>query len=122
MKRAKPEFNHSNLYKKEDWWACWIGFIVLALCVAGVIGVMYKAPKVGSWSGNPFDAFTAQSLSNFIIMFVGLVVVYLVALKIMGVKVKTFIPAFFVVFLIAIIAMWIGSQKSLKGLGLSYPL
>ena len=122
LKRAKPQFNHSNLYKKEDWWACWIGFIVLALCVAGVIGVMYKAPKVGSWSSNPFDAFTALSLRNFIIMFVGLAIIYMIALKIMGTKVKTFLLAFFVVFLIAVIGMWIGSQKALKGLGLSYPL
>ena len=122
LKRAKPQFNHSNLYKKEDWWACWIGFIVLALCVAGVIGVLYKAPKVASWSDNPFVAFTGKSLRDFGIMFVGLAIVYLIALKIMGEKVKTFIPAFFVVFIIAIIGMWIGSQKELKGLGLSYPL
>lgn len=122
MKRAKPQFNHSNLYKKEDWWACWIGFIVLALCAAGVIGVWYKAPKVATWTNNPFEAFTGQSLLNFLIMYIGLTVIFIIALKIMGEKVKTFVPAFFVVFLIATISMWIGSQKALKGLGLSYPL
>jgi uncharacterized integral membrane protein (TIGR00698 family) len=122
LKRAKPQFNHSNLYRKEDWWACWVGFIVLALCVAGVIGVLYKAPKVASWTNNPFEAFTGQSLLNYLIMYVGLAIIYMIALKIMGEKVKTFILAFLVVFLIALISMWVGSQKTLKGLGLSYPL
>jgi uncharacterized integral membrane protein (TIGR00698 family) len=122
LKRAKPQFNHSNLYRKEDWWACWVGFIVLALCVAGVIGVLYKAPKVASWTNNPFEAFTGQSLLNYLIMYVGLAIIYMIALKIMSGKVKTFILAFLVVFLIALISMWVGSQKTLKGLGLSYPL
>ena len=122
LKRAKPQFNHSNLYRKEDWWACWIGFIALALCAAGVIGVWYKVPKVATWTNNPFEAFTGQSLINFLIMYVGLAIIYMIALKIMGEKVKTYIPAFFIVFLIAMISMWIGSQKALKGLGLSYPL
>jgi uncharacterized integral membrane protein (TIGR00698 family) len=122
LKRAKPEFNHSNLYRKEDWWACWIGFIILALCVAGVIGVMYKVPKVGKWAVNPASAFTGSTLLGFLIMFIGLAVIYTVALKIMGEKVKTFVPAFLVVFVIAMLAMLIGNQKALKGLGLSYPL
>jgi len=122
LKRAKPEFNHSNLYKKEDWWACWIGFIVLALCAFGVIGVWYKVPKISTWSANPLRAFTGQTLFSYLIMFIGLAVIYLIALKIIGDKVKTFVPAFVIVFAIGLISILIGSQKSLKSLGLSYPL
>jgi uncharacterized integral membrane protein (TIGR00698 family) len=122
LKRAKPEFNHSNLYRKEDWWACWIGFIVLALCVVGLIGGVYKVPKIGKWTSNPVAAFTGATLRGYLIMFIGLVIIYFIALKIMGQKVKTFIPAFAVVFLIAMLSVLIGNQKALKGLGLSYPL
>lgn len=122
MKRAKPEFNNSNLYKTEDWWACWIGFIVLALCATGVIGSWYKVPKVSVWTNNALDAFSGQTVVSYVIMFVGLAVIYLIALKIIGEKVKTFIPAFLVVFAIGVFSMFIGYQKSLKGLGLSYPL
>jgi uncharacterized integral membrane protein (TIGR00698 family) len=122
LKRAKPEFNHANLYKKEDWWACWIGFIVLILCVAGIIGGLYKPPKVSTWTNNALASFSGESLRGFLVMYIGLVVLFLVALKIMGQKVKTFIPAFAIVFLIALLSMFIGSQKALKGLGLSYPL
>jgi len=58
LKRSKPDFDSKSLYKKEDWWACWVGFIILALCVPGIIGVAYKLPKIGSWTSNPFSAFT----------------------------------------------------------------
>ncbi len=122
MKRAKAEFNHSNLYKKEDWWACWIGFIVLALCVPGIIGVVYKLPKIQTWGVNPLSAFKGKTLLSYAYMFVGLLIIYLIALRVMGEKVKTFVPAFLIVFIIALIAIWIGSQKTLKALGFSYPL
>ena len=102
MKRAKPEFNHSNLFKKEDWWACWIGFIILTLCALGVIGGMYKVPKMATWGADPMKAFSGQTLLSYLIMFIGLVIIYLIALKVIGNKVKTFIPAFAIVFLIAL--------------------
>jgi hypothetical protein len=120
VKRAKAEFKHSNLYKKEDWWACWIGFIILALCVPGIIGVVYKLPKIQTWGANPLSAFTGKTLLSYAYMFVGLVIIFLIAVRVMGEKVKTFVPAFFVVFIIAIISIWIGSQKTLKSLGFSY--
>jgi uncharacterized integral membrane protein (TIGR00698 family) len=40
----------------------------------------------------------------------------------MGDKVKTFIPAFFIVFVIAILSVLISKQTALKSHGLSYPL
>lgn len=122
METAKPVFSYSSLYKKEDWWACWIGFIILALCVPGIIGVVYKLPKISKWVVNPLTAFTGETLFGYLIMYVGLVVIYLIAVRIMGERIKTYVPAFLVVFVIAIISMVIGQQATLKAYGLSYPL
>jgi len=122
VKRAKPVFDYSKLYKKEDWWACWIGFIILALCVSGIIGVLYKLPKMHKWSSNPLAAFSVETLIGYSIMYVSLVIIFLIAIRIMGEKVRSYIPAFLIVFMIALISMVIGNQKTLKGLGLSYPL
>ena len=122
MKRAKPNFDFTSLYKKEDWWACWVGFIILALCVPGIIGVAYKLPKIARWTSNPFAAFTGQTLIGYLIMYAGLVIIFLIAAKVMGEKVKLFIPAFLVVFVIAIISVLIGNQTAFKSYGLSYPL
>jgi len=122
LETAKPVFSYSSLYKKEDWWACWIGFIILALCVPGIIGVVYKLPKISKWVVNPLTAFTGETLFGYLIMYVGLVVIYLIAVRIMGERIKTYVPAFLVVFVIAIISMVIGQQATLKAYGLSYPL
>jgi uncharacterized integral membrane protein (TIGR00698 family) len=120
--RSKAGFNHANLFRKEDWWANWVGFIVLILSAVGFIGVFYKVPRLGGWVGNPAEAFTAANLKGFALMYVGLGVLFLVALKIMGERVKTFMLGFMVVFLIALLSMFIAQQSALKSLGLGYPL
>lgn len=122
MKKTKPVFDFSSLYKKEDWWACWIGFIVLALSVPGIIGAVYKLPKLSVWVSNPLLAVTGETLLGYLIMYAGLVIIYLVAVKIMGEKVKTYVPAFLIVFVIALVSNIIGNQTTLKSYGLSYPL
>jgi uncharacterized integral membrane protein (TIGR00698 family) len=48
----------SSLWKKEDWWAVWIGFGILTFAVAMAgLGYGIKAPKIERWAGSPIDAF-----------------------------------------------------------------
>jgi len=122
LERPKVVFDYSSLYRKEDWWACWIGFFILALCIPGIIGIVYKLPKVHTWVANPLDALPGDTLLAYLIMFIGLAVIYLIAVRIMGERVKTYVPAFLVVFVIGILSMVVGSQTTLKAYGLSYPL
>ncbi|MHC4419754.1 MAG: hypothetical protein ACYS1E_04085, partial [Planctomycetota bacterium] len=48
----------SSLWKKEDWWAVWIGFgiLIFAVAMAG-LGEGIKAPKIQRWAASPMDAF-----------------------------------------------------------------
>jgi uncharacterized membrane protein YadS len=48
----------SSLWKKEDWWAVWIGFgiLIFAVAMAG-LGQGIKAPKIQRWAASPMDAF-----------------------------------------------------------------
>ncbi len=48
----------SSLWKKEDWWAVWIGFAILTSAVV-LAGLEYgvKAPKIQRWVTSPLDAF-----------------------------------------------------------------
>jgi len=44
----------SALWKTEDWWSVWFGFIMIAFAIWGVAG---KAPKLGMWISNPANEF-----------------------------------------------------------------
>ncbi|MHC4695434.1 MAG: YeiH family protein [Planctomycetota bacterium] len=48
----------SALWKKEDWWAVWVGFAILIFAVT-MAGLEYgvKAPKIQRWANSPLDAF-----------------------------------------------------------------
>ncbi|MEE8413648.1 MAG: putative sulfate exporter family transporter [Dehalococcoidales bacterium] len=122
MQRPKVVFDYSSLYKKEDWWAVWIGFFILALTIPGIVGIAYNLPKVNKWVSNPLSALPGDTLLAYLIMFVGLAVIFLIAVRIMGERVKTYVPAFLIIFVIGIISMVIGNQATLKAYGLSYPL
>jgi len=122
LERPKVVFDYSSLYKKEDWWACWVGFFILALAIPGIIGIVYKLPKVHTWVANPLYALPGDTLLAYLVMFIGLVIIYLIAVRVMGESVKTYVPAFLVVFVIGILSMVISKQATLKAYGLSYPL
>jgi uncharacterized integral membrane protein (TIGR00698 family) len=48
----------SSLWKKEDWWAVWLGFAILAFAVfAAGLDLGIKTPKIERWAGSPLDAF-----------------------------------------------------------------
>jgi len=93
-KQTKVTFDYSSLYEKEDWWACWVGFFILALCIPGILGTVYKLPKVHKWVANPLNALPGDTLLAYLIMFIGLVIIYLIAVRIMGQRVKTYAPLF----------------------------
>lgn len=43
---AIVEIDWSSLWTKEDWWAVWIGFIIMLLVAAGLIkGIPWAFPK-----------------------------------------------------------------------------
>lgn len=52
----------SSLWKKEDWWAVWVGFGILIFAVAmAAAGYGLKAPKIQRWVASPLDAFYSDA-------------------------------------------------------------
>ncbi|HID23061.1 MAG TPA: hypothetical protein EYP14_11760, partial [Planctomycetaceae bacterium] len=48
----------SALWKKEDWWAVWIGLAILTFAIgAATLESGVKVPKVQRWTSHPWDAF-----------------------------------------------------------------
>jgi len=103
----------SDLWKKEDWWAVWLGLglviAALLLCFAGS-SIKSIAVSVPTWTEfSTVTEFFAAQTGNLILLFIVLLAIFSVSIKIMGHKLSEFIPGFLVLFILAIAVSVIGS-------------
>ena len=96
--------NLSNLWKKEDWLAVWIGFAVIAIaCIAVLTGAFdFAAAKFSTWHlwenvaekkslfAQLNGAFWVKLLRTFLV----LGVLFTLGVKLQGGKIKEYIPEF----------------------------
>ena len=63
MNNEKKGIDWSSLWRTEDWWACWIGFLILLLAI---IGVLPHTPKIAKWTSLSavFPKGISQGFSN----------------------------------------------------------
>ncbi len=108
----------SSLWTKEDWWACWLGFIILILAM---IGILPAGPKFGTWPtiDKAFPSGIA-TIWDTLIIFVLLAVLCLIGLIFMKKDLKRFVPAFIVIFILAWLAIFVGKQSVINAWGLEY--
>ena len=114
-----------DLLKKEDWLAVWIGFIVIAIaCVSVLTGWFdFSALKFGTWHwwenveekkslasqfGN--GTFWIKLLRTFLVTGV----LFGIGIKLQGEKLRKFIPAYLVLFVICILVRMISAEFTLK--------
>ena len=115
----------SDLLKKEDWLAVWIGFIVIAIaCVSVLTGWFdFSALKFSTWHwwenveekkslasqfGN--GTFWIKLLRTFLVTGV----LFGIGIKLQGDKLSKFIPAYLVLFVICILVRMISAEFTLK--------
>ena len=118
----------SSLWKSEDWWAVWIGFIII---FGSITKIIPKIPKIGKWTGDPLTAFMIVKdnvvVGNIFIPLL-LLMIFVAVLTAIGIafmkteKVGKYIAGFLGVFAIAVISYWIANQVNIKYWGLSYAL
>ena len=118
------ENNISKLWKTEDWLACWLGFIIIAI---GAIAVLTKAfdfsaLKFSTWhlweNIDPHKALADQINGAFwwklLRTFCVLAVLFGAGVKLQGEKLKKYIPAFIVLFVLAVIVRLISAEFTLN--------
>ena len=110
----------SNLWKSEDWWACWLGWGILLLAIWGILP---STPKIGAWSdwGAIFPK-GAGTIWTTIVFFVFTCVITLIAAAIMKIDWRRYIPGFAIIFIISFVSMVISKQSFIKEWGISYVL
>lgn len=114
----------SKLWKSEDWLAVWIGFIVIAAaCVSVFTGSFdLSAAKFSTWhlwekvdTFKPLsEHFTWTFGVKIIRTFLVLGVLFTAGIKLQGGKIKEYIPAFGVLFVIALAVRLISAEFTLN--------
>ncbi len=114
----------SKLWKSEDWLAVWIGFvIILGGCLAVLTGAFdFSAAKFSTWHlwedvaerksllSQMNGAFWLKMLRTFLV----LAVLFTAGVKLQGGKVKEYLPAFAVLFVISVVVRLVSAEFTLN--------
>lgn len=114
----KSGINWSPLWKLEDWWAVWMGFILIFLAASGIIT---KVPSIAKWTSLA-KAFPAGIWSQLLVLLVGLCILTAIAVKFMGENIWRYVGGFAIVFILAIIAQLLAAHDLAKSYNLEVPL
>ena len=109
----------SSLWKKEDWWAVWLGFVILTFVITKLVT---KLPKISAWTDNPLVIMNVNGLLDLFVLGLGLIAITGMALSVMGQQIKQYIVGFPVIFILAFLAQAFFKQEFLNSLGIEYVL
>ena len=107
----------SSLLSSEDWVACWLGFALVLLALAG----LRPALPGFSWDpGSVGSLFSGEGVKAIFALGALLLVVAGVGVKLMGGSLKAFGIAFPAVFLLGWLAQFLAGNAALKAAGVTY--
>ena len=109
----------SELWKKEDWWAIWLGAILLISVFSGLIE---KVPKMPKWEWGDFSAILpTDMLLPLLALAVAFALLYYVASVIIRPEQGRKFPAAFPgIFLLAMLAYAFAGETVVKSWGIGY--
>ncbi len=106
----------SALLTSEDWWAIWLGGLLIALTAAGAItGVT----GVGRWTADPTAAFAGRLLP-IAVLGIGFALVTSIAAHVMGGSFMLHQTGFIPIFLLSVLAYFIENQTLINAAGVGY--
>ncbi len=130
MENNLKKTSFSDLLKKEDWLACWIGFIIIAISIFAVLSKTFdfSAIKFATWTfGETISQEAASKViplgeqfvswifwKKVLITFIVIGTLFTIGVKLQGEKLKKYIPAFIVLFFIAIVVRMISAEYTLN--------
>ncbi|MCD7777660.1 MAG: putative sulfate exporter family transporter, partial [Clostridiales bacterium] len=111
-------FKWSDLINKEDWLAIWIGFIIIAIGAFAVItgSFDFSAAKFSTWGNGTsvLEQLNSEFALKLIRTFVVLAVLFTAGAVLKGQGIKKYLPAFAVLFVLAIIVRFISAQYTMN--------
>jgi uncharacterized integral membrane protein (TIGR00698 family) len=123
---APPKSQWKDLYQKEDWWAIWLALGIIAAALifffgGSTIGPIAVKPPVWENVASIRQHF-AGSWPWYIAQFVLWLVIFTVSTRIMGFKIKEYVPGFAILYVVAMLIFVVSSWKTMKEYNLEAPL
>ena len=124
---GKSWHEKTRLLQTEDWWAVWVGLLVILLSLAGFWAgsplVKDLAVTPGKWSDPDGIARDLQTnFRGYLAIFFVLLAVFSLSMKIMGHSLKQFVPGFVVIFVGALAIFYLAGWAVMERWDLGAPL
>lgn len=125
--KTNPSGGWSDLWKKEDYWAVWLGlgvvFLAILLWAGGSKLMPYLSISFPAWSDfSKVTGYFGSHIGGIVLLYLGFLVTFSIAVKILGHDLKQFIPGFTVIFIMGIIVSILGASNVAKKWSLEPPL
>ena len=114
---VKRAIDWGSLWRNEDWWANWLGFILFA---AAYMGIIFESPRPSRWSLNPLLSLNSSKALLVLVLMIGLMGLFSIGVIFMGGETRKYALAFLAVFILGYFAQIIGSQSTFKTYGFEY--
>lgn len=112
------KFRWSDLWKKEDWLAVWIGFIIIIIAAIGVLSGAFdfSAANFSTWGNGVslIDQLNGRFFGHLILTVIVLGALFTGGAALKGESVKKYIPAFLGLFVLAIIVRLISAEYTMN--------
>lgn len=108
------------MWRSEDWWAVWLGFLLLAVFTSGLVVWL---PKIIVWTTTPVSAVKAADAPYLVALALGLLVLTGLAVVSLKAKITSYVAGFPIIFVLAVLAFVVANQRAIKvDYGLEYPI
>jgi uncharacterized integral membrane protein (TIGR00698 family) len=122
----KKQSKWSSLWKKEDWWAVWLGLgIIIVALVFYFLGSTLKPLAVAPPKWENFDKVISHFATQtpwYLLQLLVWLVIFTFSTRVMGFNTKEYIPGFIILFISSTIILIAGKWKVAHDLNLEPPI